>query len=1109
MDISSLYRPHPRLAVRPHSSGRSRLPDLPCCVVLALLVLLLSPAARAQLPPASEAPSEYTVILDAPSVGERLRAANAPSRTGLAPRSATSAGVMRRAVTRAQDPIIAVIKERGIEVLGRVSNVLNAVFVRATAAQAGAIGELPGVRGVVPGQRYAPMLESVSKIVRVSAARIRPSGHRLFGEGFKIAIIDSGLDFEHEAFRDDSLPALKGYPKGDERYLHLANSKVIAVRSYVQSLVSSNPATSTPDELSPDDLSGHGTAVAMIAAGKPVSTPLGVVSGMAPKARLGVYKVFGSPELNYYTADHVVLRAIDDAVADGMDILNLSLGNPEFHPWDAMGPDCGISYRTAPCNAISMAAHSAVHDFGKVVVAAAGNFGYLGSHSVPAKSTLLSPGHTPAVITVGGTGNSISLKESVRVGGQSFVASSGTGPGVDGPLSAPALLASDLENSQGCDAYPAAALAGRVVVVDRGNCFFVDKVEHADAAGAAGVLVINHQGDELVSMALLDATDIPAFFVGGTDGAAIRALLADSANLLTLDPSPVASVVEWAYVAHNSSRGPSLSLDLKPDLVAPGFSVYTAAPHYNDEGNLHDPSGFREVSGTSFATPVVSGAAALVWQAFPSLSARQVASALINSASATVLQDELPAPVTAAGAGVLDIGAALRPTATVVPPSIAFGSIGDVEFPIRREIVIANKASKTQLFRLSVEPREADTNARVTVNGSRVAVFTLPVGASVSVQVGLTGARPLPGSYEGRLKLLSLIGTGELSIPYLYVVGDNEPANALQFRGRAEVGIEGEEATKTVAARVIDRFGVPVKGYPVQFNTMAGAATIVQAQPRSGPTGLIYATVRYGSVPGPQVVVATIGGLQIPFSYEGAGVRPKISTIANSASLAEGIVAGSLATIRGTDFALYPSGTPPTPQVRTLPLVRKDVTVAFDAVGRDVTAAGRIQSITEDSVTIQVPWELAGVASATVKVKAGNHSIPFQFGLLQAAPGIFSYESEGGVFGVALHPDGSPVTAGNPAVSGGLVTIAMTGNGQVESPPPSGAVGSLLNATVHVPTVWIGGEPSRVAYSGLDPGMAGLYLVTVEVPTTVPPGRQSLRMEINGAESNEVLLPIQ
>ena len=1108
MSIRSPIRNGSQIGAAQHRCpARLRLPLL---ALVALAAVAWPPSARAQLPPAGDSPTEFTVLLEGASVGERLRELKSQRPSQLQPRSATSLGLIRRAVVRRQDPVRIAIETLGIDVLGSASNVLNAIFVRATPEQTNAIADLPGVRAVLPGQRYQPMLKSVARIVRASTAYVRPAGMQLFGEGLKIAIIDSGLDFDHEAFQDPSLPQIDGYPLGDPQYLALASTKVIAVRSYIDLLVSRAPATSTPDDPSPNDLSGHGTAVAMIAAGRRVQTPLGVVMGIAPKARLGVYKVFGSPGLNYYTADHVVIAAIDDAVADGMDILNLSLGNPEFYPWNATGRDCGRAAMDASCSPISMAAHSAVHDFGRVVVAAAGNHGLRGLRAAPTLNTLLSPANTPAVITVGGTGNASARHVSVRVGSQEFAAESGTGPQADGPLTAPATQTSDLDNRLGCDPYQAQALSGRIAVIERGTCFFRDKVEHADAAGASGVLVINHEGDDLLRMGLLERTDIPAFFVGKADGATIRESLADPMASLTLDPLPVSTELDWAFVAPPSSRGPSLALLPKPDLVAPGQSVYTAAPRYNDEGVLFTPSGFRELSGTSFAAPVVSGAAALLWQAFPALTAREVASALINTASPVLLEDGTRETVLAAGAGVLDLSGALRPNATAVPPSIGFGSVREVSFPVRRQIEISNRWRGAQSFLLRVEPRDPIAGSRVTVNGRNSYQFLLQRGQAESVEVLLEGTRPPPGAHEGRLRLISLSGLGELSVPYLYVVGNNEPANAIRLRGGFATGIAGEAATKSIVARVLDQYGVPVAGQEVEFIASDPSMTVTSRSPRSSANGLVHATVRYSASLEPQVVTARIGSLTIPFEYQATESRPAIASIANSASLdgSTGVVAGSMATISGSDFATHASGAWPSPQVRPLPITRKGVTVAFDGVSRSFSVAGPIYSITPDTVTVQVPWEAAGESRAYLKVRNGNPSQHFTIELAEVAPGIFQHESGGRSYALALHADSSAVTSEAPAGRGSQVNIAMTGNGPVVLPPKTGIAGGFSNETVNSPTVWIGDQQARVVYSGLDPDLAGLYLVTVEVPLTVSAGEHPLRVEFNGVASNEALLPV-
>lgn len=1063
--------------------------------------------------------AEYTVLLDAPSVGERLRASALGPVKGPQPRAAlASVQLMRRSVAREQNPVVASMDALGAKVLRSTQSVLSAVFVRATEEQAAAIAGLPGVRSIARSQRYEPMLATASDIVRASAARIRPVGTELYGDGVKIGIIDSGLDFEHEAFRDDSLAAIVGYPRGDPEYIGLANSKVIAVRSYVELLNRGSPAASTPDDNSPWDSSGHGTGVAMIAAGKRVETPIGPVSGIAPNARIGVYKVFGTPGLNFYTADHAVIGALDDAANDGMDIVNMSLGNPMYYPWDAHGPDCGISFPNAACNPLSIAVESLVNDLGIAVVAAAGNHAWLGMLQEPGKSTIIVPGNAPSAITVGGTGNSASVVHAVRVGGKSFEARSGTGPDADGPLTAPAVLASDLFNPRACSPFPEGTLQGKLVVIDRGTCFFLHKVEHADAAGAAGALVINHQGESLIGMALLEDTDIPAFFVGYTDGEAIRELLANPESQLTLDPTPVVSERDWAFVNPRSSRGPTLALDPKPDIVAPSVDVYTAAPRYNPQGTLYSPSGFRSFSGTSYAAPFVAGAAALVWQAFPDLSARQVASVLINSASPIITEDGERERLTAGGAGVLDIDAALRTTATAVPPSVSFGSVGGASYPIRRQIEIANKTSQRQTYLLSVDPRDADVNGRVTINGRSAASFTLDAGRTIGLEVALQGSQPAPGTYEGFLRLINVNGKGPASVPYYYVAGDNEPYDALLLRGRDEVGIEGEESTQTVAARILDRFGVPVTGRSVRFSPGQTSVAILRTTPSTTPYGLLYASVRYGPDPGEQTVVATVGELILRFGYDASGVKPVVSSIANSASSATSRLApGSLATISGTNFSLHSSGPPPEPQLRRLPLSRKGASVAFDAPEAGVSVAGRIASVTVDGASpgeghmliVQVPWELAGAEQAYVKVRTENASEPVLFPLATTAPGIFHYSDGADAYAAAIHSDGSTVSKSNSAARGETVTITMTGNGPVFGRPETGAAGSLLNPTLYAPTVRIGGEPAMVAYSGLDPGLAGLYLVTVVVPEALSPGNHLLTVDIAGATSNEVILPVQ
>ena len=145
------------------------------------------------------------------------------------------------------------------------------------------------------------------------------------------------------------------------------NRKIIAARSYVRQLAfeaPQDPVHSRPDDYSPRDRLGHGTAVAMVAAGQTSTGPSATITGMAPKAWLGNYKVFGSPGVNDFASDDAVIMALEDALKDGMDIASISLGAPALAgPLDGNDPE-------------TMAIENAVR-LGMTVVVAAGNDGDL------------------------------------------------------------------------------------------------------------------------------------------------------------------------------------------------------------------------------------------------------------------------------------------------------------------------------------------------------------------------------------------------------------------------------------------------------------------------------------------------------------------------------------------------------------------------------------------------------------------------------------------------------------------------------------------------------------------------------------------------------------
>ena len=1061
----------------------------------------------------------YTVVLESPSVGSRLALArSAGSRATPRRLAAASQAVMARAVERSQGPVVRQIEASGATVVGSVRNVLNAVFVLATPDQADTARQVAGVRCVVRSREFKQYLDAVARedIVRLGAARRLRSDSPVDGAGLRIAIIDSGLDFGHEAFRDESLDAIAGYPKGRPEHLGFASRKVIAVRSYMHLQNTGRPETSAPDDDSPRDSSGHGTAVAMIAAGRRVALAGNrVAEGVAPRAYLGIYKVSGTPAIHDGPSSQAVIAAIDDAVTDGMDILNISLGVPAEFPWQAAGRDCGSSDPALLCDPLAVAAQSAAVDFGRVVVAAAGNGGMLGVHSSPTAGTIASPAIAPDVIAVGATVNARRLVQGVRAGTATYAALSGSGPAVNGQITGTAKLSAAIGNRYGCDPYEGLSLDGRIAVIERGECWFVDKVENAYAAGATAALIYDPGGDDtLVEMSSLEDTEMPAYFVGAIDGRALVASISTVPDLqLTFDAAPGTVPQDWHRVADFSGRGPTPGLNLKPDIAAPGDFILTAAARQPWRHGTFRPSGFHQLSGTSLSAPFVAGAAALVWQRHPDYTAREVASALINSASRTVMERGEPARVGAVGGGMLDIERALEPIATAEPPTVGFGNLTGRRLPVAQTVAITNRGTAPVAYAMTVIARDPDARASVRVNGAERVSFGLRPGEFLRLQVSLEGQLPVAGSYEGHLLLTRTDRTGALRIPFLYVIGTAAPHDGFALFGDDEFGIAGERATQELVAKFVDRSGAPVAAAPVTFVSRTGNARVLSASTATDKFGLAGARVEYSGAIAPEQVVASAGGVEIPFWHEGSGTKPTIATAMNLALYESGtaVAPGSVIAVEGSGLAEFTGSARGSP----LPIALKSASASFDFPDLGLSVPARVHFASPEQLNLQVPWELAGINFAFLKVrvrsKAGAWFVsdPVLVDTVAAAPGVLSYMSEAGELVPELsHADGRPLHAEDPARPGEVVVAVMTGNGPLASPVPTGYGTDDYVETVYPHSVTVGGRPARVEYAGSLPGAAGLYQVDFVVPSDLSGGAWDLQVTVHGVPSNVVKLPV-
>jgi uncharacterized protein (TIGR03437 family) len=1052
--------------------------------------------------------NEYALILADPPVARQ-----AASRQGL---EAQAARGPRARILAAQERLSEELARRGVRVTGAAQTLVNAVFVRASNDR---VAELKALAGVQRVQYLAPVhrkLTTALDLAHASTAWSAVGGGQNAGKGVKIGILDTGIDQNHPAFQDSALAVPAGFPKGDANY---TNRKVIVARSYVAMLPFAivDPTDSRPDDATPRDHSGHGTAMAMIAAGESVAAPLGTISGIAPKAFLGNYKIFGSPGVNDTTRTPVIIQALEDAISDGMDIVALPVGDAAVYGPDDFDPACagtspGLKIPSNSCDVRAQAVENAV-GLGLTVVVPAGNEGGT-ALNFPALASVDTPGTAPAAITVGATTNAHVLYSGVIVPGKDaptrlIHALFGDGPKPAKPLSATLGDVSQLQNDgRACTALPANSLAGRIALVQRGDCAFLVKVTNAANAGALAVVIVQSAGNALPFTPVgLNLTGIPAVMVGNTDGAVLQNVARTNASQkVTLDTGVYAVDAAPDVVAAISSRGPAIGTGgIKPELLAPGADLYTAAQSYDPNGDVYNASGYAAVSGTSFAAGLAAGAAALVKQAHPGYTPAQIKSALVNSASSQVLDNGASASITAMGAGKLDAAAAVNAPATVEPATLSFGVLGGTGALPSVPLTLTNPGKSAFRFDVEVRPTTVNSLTRVTVAPG---TGLLGPGQQTRLVAQLQGGVPGPGSYEGFV--LIHVGSATLSVPFLYLVGDGIPDNVLPLAGASFTGAVNGQGF-LVALKVIDRYGVAVTGESVQFNVAVGDGVITAADAATDRLGIAAAIVDLGTQPGDQIFTADVGGAQVEFDGY-ANPAPTINAgqvwNAGSHQAGKGLAPGSYIEIHGTGLgpAPYAFFTP------YLPVALAGVSVSFDAPGLSVP--GHLHYVSPGQINVQIPWEFQGLASVKMKVSVGgDQSAVYTLPLVDASPAAFEIPDSSGnrVVLAARDRNGKIISSANPALRGKTVTLYVNGLGPVDHTPPNGDVTPLpppLAATKLNPTVTIGGKAAQVSFAGLTPSVVGLYFINVVVPAQAPVGMQPVVITINGIDSKSSNLPI-
>ena len=694
------------------------------------------------------------------------------------------------------------IERRGGQVLAQYHAALNGLKVSIPESR---VQELRSIRGVVA-------VKSVGVYERANATSVPLIGAPLVwqaathyqGQGVKIAIIDTGIDYTHanfggpgtvEAYQAakamDTLPA-------DPSLFGSAAPKVKGGYDLVGDDYDANPNNATfqpiphpdPNPLDCEYTSGsvgHGSHVAGTAAGFGVKsdgntyagpynaaayTPgaFRIGPGVAPQADIYSFRVFGCNG-----STDVVADAIDMAVAAGVDVISMSLGS-NFGD---------INADTVEGTAVANAAAAGI-----VVVAASGNAG-------PIPYITSTPAAHEGAISVAATDALAGLPIATLAlsGGPTItVQNSNSGAFANGTVWPIVVLRNqDGTVSLGCNpneydpAITGVSLAGKMVVTVRGTCARVFRAGAAQHFGAAAAAMIDTSASSYPPYEgpipggasdpnagnIYEPVTIPFFGVLKTDTTALTGPTGGPAPAsATGNNAGTLANPGFEKIASFSSQGPRIGDDfLRPGVTAPGVSTVSTA---SGTGN-----GFEILSGTSMATPHVAGVAALVKQANPSWSAADLRAAVVQTASPTLMHDYLTRNE---GSGLVQAQFATATQAIVRTPeeSVSFG-FADVlsDFHGMKWVTVHNAGPKAVQFNIGVTKTSGPASATVTtpasviVNGNGDA--TVPV--TLNVLAGSVGGQGAGfQDVGGYIKLTPsnsrLNGNVALNVPYYLVAHD-------------------------------------------------------------------------------------------------------------------------------------------------------------------------------------------------------------------------------------------------------------------------------------------------------------------------------------------------
>ena len=625
------------------------------------------------------------VQLDQPAVAE-LNAASVEATGSFAAPEAQREQAAR--VTAQQSSFKPLLAQHGAEILSAQRVAANGLRIKVRPSEIPRLRNLPGVRSV--GRVEIHKLDNIDSVPWIGAPAVWERYGR--GEGVKIGIIDSGIDYTHAAFGGSGDPA--AYEANDPNVIEegtFPTAKVVGGFDFAGPDYDANDPTSVPSpDPDPLDLGGHGTHVAGTAAG--IGVPDSVGPGVAPGAELYALKVFGdsggSTDVTSLAIEWAMDPNADGDMSDHLDVINMSLGSPLGEPSDPSA----ISTNNAA-------------KVGIIVATSAGNEGntpYITGAPGVASLAISTAANTPG----GRSYARFTVNTPEELQGE-YPSLEGAGPVTfeeTGPISGSLVPGAPLN---GCAPLTnASEISGNIAFIIRGTCDFLVKYTNAQTAGAVAIVVYNDgtaadRIDPIVMGGLDDTITIPGLMISSTIGSQ---LVTASDVTVTLDSVPNAALDD--QMATFSSRGPGHGgSTFKPDLSAPGVAIISAGAGTG--------TGSDNLQGTSMASPHVAGAAALLRQKHPELNQAAIKAMLQNSTVDAAESGDTDLMRQGVGALRVDRAAALSSYAS--PAGISFGRLNPLKrITSKEKLVVKNLTQKSRNFYVTHVPNQTYPGVNVS-----------------------------------------------------------------------------------------------------------------------------------------------------------------------------------------------------------------------------------------------------------------------------------------------------------------------------------------------------------------------------------------------------------